>query len=148
KLQFVDDLKDIDPDIRAALLPAALSSEPVGDSKIVKDGTCIKYKIVAVDCAGTSTSFDTQHPKPIEKPEIPEKGVLKAIARFHYDTVPSLQDTAAVASDFIELTVEEEESAASAEASKHDETAPLELQDPTDYVLRIRTERTIAVGKF
>ena len=59
-LQFIDDFKDVDPGLRAALLPPVLSSE--GDETkdttkwkdlFKKGAPRIVYAIVPVDCAGT-----------------------------------------------------------------------------------------------
>lgn len=149
RLQFVDDLKDVDPAIRGALLPPALSSEKIDKTVVVTDDTRISYAIVAVDCAGTSGSLDTLHSATVPKPEAAEKGLLKAIARFRYPDMPPLQKAPTPTPDkFLELTVEEEEDESSANKSTTDESVPPKLRPATDYILRVRTERTIAVGQF
>ncbi|MGO8377710.1 hypothetical protein ACC745_18635 [Rhizobium ruizarguesonis] len=147
RLQFVDDLQDIDPTIRAALLIPALSSE-VADTdpkipKIVTDGTKVKYVVLACDCAGTSGSID-EHSLDFAKPVPQQKSLLKAIARFQYDDVPKLAESFSPPGDFLVFTVEEEEK----KPGDDSEDERPELGPPTDYTLRIRRERTVAVGVF
>ncbi|UVC19345.1 hypothetical protein [Mesorhizobium onobrychidis] len=150
RLQFVDDLKDLDPVIRAALLPAALSREKVDKAVTVTEHTRVVYAVVPVDSAGTAGPVGSLHSEIILPTETPERGLLKAIARIRYADMPPLQKAPTpVADKFLELTVEEEEDAVSAKAAEKDETVPPKLRTPsTDYVLRVRTERTIAVGQF
>ncbi|WP_439923634.1 hypothetical protein [Nitrobacter sp. JJSN] len=150
-LQFVDDLKEIDPGLRAAMLPPVLSTE-VDETKETKkwkalvnpETTRIVYAIVPVDCAGTRGQVDT-HVVKLEPRDKTTNNVLKAIARFRYPSMPSVLQTPTLSSAFLSLTVEEE---APTESPKTDEDATPELPDPQDYVLRVRTERTVAVGVF
>lgn len=150
-LQFVDDFKDIAPGLRAALLPPVLlnSGEEVkraADWKDVVKAARIIYAIVPVDCAGTRGQVDTHAVKFEPRKEIP-KNLLKATARFSYPSMPSVLQTPVLSSSFLALTVEEEEKAPT-EASKADENSKPELSPAQNYVLRVRTERTVPVGVF
>ncbi|MDB5584438.1 MAG: hypothetical protein JWR80_9614 [Bradyrhizobium sp.] len=151
-LQFIDDFKDVDPGLRAALLPPVLSSE--GDEtkgttkwkELFKKGAPrIVYAIVPVDCAGTRGQVDTHVVEFKPRKETPNN-LLKAIARFRYPSMPSVLQTPALSSSFLALTVEEEE--VPTEASKSDENSKPQLPPAQNYVLRVRTERTVAVGVF
>jgi hypothetical protein len=151
-LQFVDDFKDVDPGLRAALLPPVLLNNGDETEQSVKwkgvvdpDTTRIIYAIVPVDCAGTRGEVDTHVVKFERRKEIPNN-LLKAIARFSYPSMPSVLQTPVLSSSFLALTVEEEE--APTEASKTDENSKPELSPAQNYVLRVRTERTVAVGVF
>jgi hypothetical protein len=151
-LQFVDDFKDIDPGLRAALLPPVLLNNGDETKQAAKwkavvdpDTTRIIYAIVPVDCAGTRGQVDTHVVKFEPRKEIPSN-LLKAIARFRYPSMPSVLQTPALSSTFLALTVEEEE--APTEASRTDENSKPELPTRQNYVLRVRTERTVAVGVF
>lgn len=145
RLQFVDDLGDLNDKIRQALLRPALSSEiPDTDPEIVIDGTRVVYAVVPFDCAGTGGSGD-RFLIGIGRPVPEQKSVLKAIARFQYEAVPKLSAGFKPPPDFLGFTVEEEEK--KIDPSK-DEDKPPVLDDPTDYRLRIRRERTVAVGVF
>ncbi|MBR1252565.1 hypothetical protein JQ634_02490 [Bradyrhizobium sp. AUGA SZCCT0240] len=151
-LQFVDDFKDIDPGLRAALLPPVLLNsgdeiKQADDWKDVVKTASIIYAIVPVDCAGTRGQVDT-HVVKFEPREAIPNNLLKATARFSYPSMPSVLQTPVLSSTFLALTVEEEEAPKSAEESKTDENAKPKLPDPQDYVLRVRTERTVAVGVF
>ncbi|WP_378944050.1 hypothetical protein [Mesorhizobium sp. ANAO-SY3R2] len=154
RLQFVDDLQDVDKDVRAALLKPALSSE-VSEAKpdILTQDSRVVYAVLAVDCAGTSGMSDQLSLR--ISPPIPEqKGILKAIARFRYDRVPTLAERFTPPGDFLAFTVEEEEKKVEPKekgkkyASVADEDRRPELDDLTSYTLRIRKERTVAVGVF
>lgn len=153
-LQFVDDFKDIDPGLRAALLPPVLLNN--GDE--AKDATKWKellkkapprilYAIVPVDCAGTRGQVDT-HVVNFQPRTETKSNVLKAVARFSYPSMPSVLKTPVLSRAFLSLTVEEQEDPESAEESKTNENAKPGLPDALDYVLRVRIERTVAVGVF
>ncbi|UPJ59729.1 hypothetical protein [Bradyrhizobium sp. 192] len=151
-LQFVDDFKDIDPGLRAALLPPVLLNNGDEAKQAAKwkdvvdpDTTRIIYAIVPVDCAGTRGQVDTHVVAFERRKEIPNN-LLKAIARFSYPSMPSVLNTPVLSGTFLALTVEEEETPT--EASKTDENSKPELSPARNYVFRVRTERTVPVGVF
>src|SRR5262249_33187656 len=78
----------------------------------------------------------------------PQEGILKAIARFKYNAVPALADVPwEPPKDFLELSVEEEEKKIDGAKPPDDDATP-ELRARSSYQLRVRKERTIAVGVF
>lgn len=153
-LQFIDDFKDIDPGFRAALLPPVLlnNGDEAKDAaewrKLLRNKPPrILYAIVPVDCAGTRGQVDTHVVKFEPRTEI-KSNVLKAVARFCYPSMPLVLKTPVLSRAFLSLTVEEQEDPESAEEAQTNENAKPRLPDARDYVLRARTERTVAVGVF
>jgi hypothetical protein len=151
-LHLVDDLQDLPPELRAALLPGALGA----DARSKKDGRSdgatpenvrVVYSVQPIDVAGTAGRTETLPPLIISTPQPQQETVLKAIARFNYIGLPKLGDPFAPAPlDFLELTIEESEQSPP-EKPEEEDKAPV-LKVPVDLMLRIRTERTVAAGVF
>lgn len=143
-LQFADDLQELRSDLRAQLLtPVTADDRRLAQNTLLKDNAQIVYTVLPVDGVGT---FGVPPPPIIVKiarPREPQKSVLKAIARFHYDDVPKLSTAfSPTAVSFMALTLEEEALPVSDDDEEPKVGAPTELQ------LRIRVERTVAVGVF
>ncbi len=143
-LQFADDLQELRADLRAQLLtPVTADDRRLAEKSLLTEKTQLVYTVLPVDSVGT---FGVPPPPIIvtaKPPPKPQKSVLKAIARFHYDAVPTLHSAfVPEPSRFLALTLEEE---AMPEA---DEDMAPELGQADDMQLRIRVERTVAVGVF
>lgn len=143
-LQFADDLQELRSDLRAQLLtPVTADDRRLAQNSLLTKDTQIVYTVLPVDGAGT---FGVP-PRPIivkiAKPKEPQKSVLKAIARFHYDEVTKPSTVfSPTAVSFMALTLEEEALPVSDDDEEPTLGAPVEMQ------LRIRVERTVAVGVF
>lgn len=144
RLQFADDLQEVPADLRAQLLtPVTADDRRRAQNSLLTDGTRIVYTVLPVDGVGTFGVPPPPITVDVAKPKVPQKSVLKAIARFHYDTVPKLSPAfSPVASSFISLTLEEE-----ALPVSDDDEAPT-VGPAGAMQLRIRGERTVAVGVF
>jgi hypothetical protein len=143
-LQFADDLQEVPANLRAQLLtPVTADDRRLAENSLLTKDTRIVYTVLPVDGVGT---FGVPPPPitiDIAKAKVPQKSVLKAIARFHYDTVPKLGSPfVPEPSKFLALTLEEE-----ALPVSDDDEAP-KLSPVGAMQLRIRGERTVAVGVF
>ncbi|MDH4458040.1 MAG: hypothetical protein QE272_04990 [Nevskia sp.] len=144
RLQFADDLQELRADLRAQLLtPVTANDRRLAQTSLLTYATKVIYTVLPVDEAGTYGV----PPEPLtidaKKPSEPQKSLLKAIARFRYDRVPILGQTfSPQAASFLTLTVEEE-----ALPANHDDEPPT-LGAARRLQLRIRGERTVAVGVF
>lgn len=143
-LQFADDLQELRADLRAQLLTQVTADDRrLAEESLLTGETQLVYTVLPIDSVGT---FGVPPPPIIVKakpPAKPQKSVLKAIARFHYDTVPTLHSAfVPEPSRFLAMTLEEE---AMPEA---DEDMAPKLGQADDMQLRIRVERTVAVGVF
>lgn len=143
-LQFADDLQELRADLRAQLLtPVTANDRRLGQQALLTEKTRIVYTVLPVDSVGTFGVPPPPITVGIAKPKVPQKSVLKAIARFHYDSVPKLDlPFVPEPSKFLALTIEEEALPVS------DDDEPLTLAPAGTMQLRIRTERTVAVGVF
>lgn len=151
RLVLVDDLADLPDALRARILPAALAADAAargGDAGIQGDLPELFYLIQPVDCAGTAG-----HPFPcpvsVPRPAPRQPGFGRPIARFRYPALPALGrwpagSAGAVPEDFLSLYVEEPSIAPGPDPA----LAPLFAADPQPIALRLRTERTIAIGVF
>jgi hypothetical protein len=141
---FIDDLQDLPAALREMLLPPALGAENKARSKTAAVEAKVTYTVLPVDCAGTAGLVETLS-QAVARPETPERGVLKAAARFRYDAVPAFGKPWQPGKQFLALRIEEEEAA----PEVVDDDAPIHLPPAGgSYVMRARIERTIAVGVF
>ncbi|MBL8501556.1 MAG: hypothetical protein JNL77_13415, partial [Nitrosomonas sp.] len=149
RLQFADDLQDLDEKLRAQLLTPVNSDDrslvKKGKNGFIGKNTRIVYSVLPVDCCGTYGVPEPDIVIPIKKREEPQKGLLKAIARFQYENVPDFDKTFnPQLVNFLQFTIEEEEK----QLDKIDHDKSPELEEASNFQLRIRSERTVAVGVF
>lgn len=144
-LQFADDLQELRADLRAQLLTQVTADDRrLAEESLLTGETQLVYTVLPIDSVGT---FGVPPPPIIvtaKPPPKPQKSVLKAIARFHYDTVPRIHpEFVPESSSFLALTVEEE-----ALPVADDDEVPVLEKPAFAMQLRIRRERTVAVGVF
>lgn len=134
--QFVDDLSDLPPNVRAAILP--------GDESDVAIRS-VRYILVPVDTAGTDGS-----PTPLQlnvtKSGKPRAGVRRAVLHFEYKgangQIRDIDATAARPSVMLGLDDGKDPT------SKLPVTGRPDIEDDRIYQLRVRKERSVPTGLY
>ncbi|UVK55362.1 hypothetical protein DBIPINDM_001870 [Mesorhizobium sp. AR02] len=134
--QFVDDLSDLPPDVRAAILPGEGSSTVIGS---------VRYVVVPVDTAGTDGA-----PAPLElvvtKSGKPRAGVRRAVLHFEYrwpnGQIRDMDASAAIPSVMLGLDDGKDPASNLPTADRPD------IEGDRVYYLRVRTERSVPTGLY
>ncbi len=139
--QFVDDLSDLPPDVRAAILPGAILSGAASATDI----DSVRYVVVPVDSAGTDGA-PTPLQLTVRRPGQSRAGVRRAVLHFEYKGANGqIRDIdARPARPAVTLGLDDGKDPASSQQS--DERPNIE--GDRIYFLRVRKERGVPTGLY